>query len=172
MKKIAALSFLMACSLFAISQGMKPYTVGFPFSISLPDYMTRTAGMNSNSAFEYKNTVKDVYGFVVMDDKETLKLAELNFSSIDEFFEEFIKEFVEGEEKVKQTKAVSRQVGNVKYLESDVSFYVKDAETEIYYLVGVVETSKSYYKVISWCTLENKAKFREDFRKILFSVKD
>jgi hypothetical protein len=151
---------------------LKQYTVGHPFTISLPDYMSKTSGVNNSAAIQYKNEVKDVYGFVIMDDKEGLKLAELNYSSIKEFYDEFIKGFIEGEEQVKQSKPVSQQQGGVNFIESDLSFFDKDAKTEIYYLVGIVETKKAYYTVLSYCTLENKSKFKDDFKKILYSLKD
>jgi hypothetical protein len=151
---------------------LKPYTVGHPFTISLPDYMTRTSGINNSAAIQYKNEVKDVFGFVIMDDKEGLKLAELNYSSIKEFYDEFIKGFIEGEEQVKQSKPVSLQQGGINFMESDLSFFDKEAKAEIYYLVGIVETKKAYYTVLSYCTLENKSKFKEDFKKILYSLKD
>ena len=170
--KITSLLSVLFLAQTISAQTMKPYKVGHPFTISIPDYMTRTVGINESSSFQYKNTVKDVYGFVIIDDKESLKLAEISFTSINEFYEDFIKDFVEGEEKVKQSKPISSQQGAIKFLEADVSYYDKDAETEIYYLMGVVETDKAYYKVLSYCELENKAKFKEDFRKILYSLKD
>jgi hypothetical protein len=39
-------------------------------------------------------------------------------------------------------------------------------------LVGVVETKTAYYKVLSWAVAENKDKFKADFQKILYSLKD
>jgi hypothetical protein len=165
-----ALSLIVS---FAFSQtAMKQYTVGHPFIISLPDYMNKTTGINGDASIQYKSEVKDVYGFVVEDNKEILKLAEINYTSITEFYEDFIKGFIEGEEKVKKSNAVSNKKGDINFIEADVSMYDKDAETEIYYLIGIVETKIAYYKVLSYCSLENKAKFKEDFKKILYSLKD
>jgi hypothetical protein len=39
-------------------------------------------------------------------------------------------------------------------------------------LVGIVETKTAYYKVLSWAAAENKDKFKADFQKILYSLKD
>lgn len=169
---VLSLCFFLSCTLLSAQTAMKTITVGHPFTISLPDYMTRTIGLNSNAALEYKNTVKDVFGFVIIDDKESLRLAEISFSGVEEYYEDFIKDFIEGEEKVKQSKPLVQQNAAGKFLEADLSYFDKDAKTEIYYLVGLVETPKSYYKILSYCTLENKAKFKEDFKKILYSLKD
>lgn len=167
-----SLAVLFSCQLLPAQTAMKTLTVGHPFTISLPEYMTRTVGLNTSAALEYKNTVKDVYGFVIIDDKESLRLAEVSFSSVEEFYDDFIKDFIEGEDKVNQSKPQIKQSGNAKFLEADLSYYDKEAKTEIYYLIGMVETSKAYYKVLSYCSLENKAKFKEDFRKIVYSLKD
>ena len=151
---------------------MKPFTIGHPIYLSLPDYMNRTLGLNDDAVFQFKSEVKDVYGYVIEDNKEELKLAEMNFSSINEFYEEFIKGFVEGEEKVNQSKPIIQKKGEVNFIEADVSYFSKEAKTEIYYLIGIVETKTAYYKILSYCTLANKAKFKADFQKILYSLKD
>lgn len=85
MKRTLLLLTLLSAVTFASAQTMKQYTVGWPLTISLPDYMARTTGLNQNAAIEYKSEVKDVYGFVIIDDKETLKMAELNYTSVLEF---------------------------------------------------------------------------------------
>jgi hypothetical protein len=96
----------------------------------------------------------------------------MNYSSIKEFYEDFIKGFIDGEEQVKQSPPTSLKKGDINLIEADVSYFDKNAKEEIYYLVGIVETKKAYYKVLSYCSLSNKAKFKEDFKKILYSLKD
>ena len=173
MKRITTILFLLFVAGFTYAQTtMKQHTVGHPITISIPDYMNRTIGLNDDAIFQFKSEVKDVYGYVIEDNKEELKMAEMNFASIKEFFDEFIKSFVEGEEKVTQSRPVSQQKGDMNFIEADVSYYSKDAKTEIYYLIGIVETKTAFYKVLSYCTLANKAKFKADFQKILYSLKD
>lgn len=151
---------------------LKEYKAGHSFNVSLPDYMSKTSGLNGSSAIQYKSTVKDVYGFVISDTKEDLSLVEMNYSSANEFYEDFIKDFVKDEEKRKVSTSQSQKRGNINFVESDVTYYDKDAQIEIYYLIGVVETKTAYYKVLSWCASENKDKFKADFQKILYSIKD
>jgi hypothetical protein len=62
---------LMTTTLFAQTE-LKQHKAGHSFEIGLPAYMSRTIGLNSSSAIEYKNRVKDVYGFVIFDTKEDL----------------------------------------------------------------------------------------------------
>jgi len=149
-----------------------PHKAGHVFDISLPSYMSKTAGINSAAAIQYKSVVKDVYGFVIFDTKEELSLVDMKYSSLNEFYEDFIDGFLKDEKDVKISKPIYQKKGDINFVESDVSYYDQEAETEIYYLVGIVETNKSYYKVLSWATAENKDKFKADFQKILYSLKD
>ena len=88
---------IMSNSLFA-QMPLKEYQAGHVFHISLPEYMGKTIGLNNSATIQYKSEVKDVYGFVIEDNKEELKLAELNYSSINEFYEGFIKDFLKDED--------------------------------------------------------------------------
>jgi hypothetical protein len=134
--------------------------------------MTKTAGINSASAIQYKSAVKDVYGFIIFDTKEELGLVEMKYSSTNEFYEDFIKDFLIDEDKRKVSKPLSQKNGDINFIECDVTYYDKDAKTDIYYLVGIVETKTAYYKVLSWAVAENKDKFKADFQKIIYSIKD
>ena len=145
---------------------------GHSFTISLPSYMSKTTGLNSAATLQYKSLVKDVYGMVIVDTKEELTLAELNFTSIQDFYDNMMSEFLVGEEKRKISEPISKTLGAIKFMECDASYYDKESDIEINYLVGIVETEKAFYKVLSWSDLKNKAKFKEDFRKILYSLKD
>ena len=151
---------------------LKEHKAGHVFYVSLPDYMAKTVGLNSSSAIEFKNTIKDVAGFIIEDNKEELRLAEMNYTYISEFYEDFIKDFIKDEEKRTVSKPQSKKNGETNFMECDVSYYDKDSKIEIYYFVGIVETSAAYYKVLCWGTLENKDKFKPDFQKILYSLKD
>ena len=151
---------------------LKSYKIGHSFNISIPDYMSRTIGLNESATVQYKNEVKEVYSFVIEDAKEELKLAELNFSSIAEFYDSFIKDFAKDEKERELSKSIISKKGNTNFIEADLSYFDAESQIRIYYLVGVVETPNSYYKVISWTLAESKDKFKEDFRKILYSLSE
>ncbi len=161
--------FFLAASPVIGQTASKTISVGKTFFITLPDYMNRTVGLNSAANVQYKSEVKDVYGFVIGDDKEELKLAELNFATVKEFYDDFMESFLENAEKKNVGTPVIQKKGEISFLECDVSYYDKDAGAEIYYLVGIAETKFGFYKILSWTTLENKDKFKSDFRSILYS---
>ena len=167
-----AVACLFSCFPSFGQTAMKPYKAGHVFNISLPEYMSETKGINSAAAIQYKSVVKDVYGMVIFDTKHELALADMHYSSINEFFEDFIVDFLKEEEKRTVSKPKTTKKGDVTFMETDVTYYDKDAEAEIYYLVGIVETKNSFYKVISWSAKETKDKFKPDFQKILYSITD
>jgi hypothetical protein len=151
---------------------MKQFTVGHPFYISLPDYMIKTVGINSSASIQFKNEVKDVAGFVIEDNKEELKLAEITYSSTTEFYEDFIKDFLTEEDKRTVSKPVSQKKGDISFIECDASYYDKDVKGEVYYFIGIAETKTAFYKVLCYASLADKAKFKGDFQKILYSLRD
>lgn len=162
---------LVATKTFAQTE-LKRYKGGHSFEIGLPEYMSRTIGLNSAADIQYKSVVKDVYGFVIYDTKEDLALVEMNYSSIDEFYEGFIGDFLTGQENRSISNPEKKTIGEINFMESDATYFDKDAEVEIYYLVGIVETKTAFYKVLAWAAAENKDKFKADFQKILYSIKD
>jgi len=171
MKKIFLLLLIFPLAIIAQSP-VKEHKFGHVVNIDLPDYMSRTMGLNDVAVFQYNSVVKDVYGFIVEDSKEELKIVEMNYSSVNDFYDEFIKDFLTDENKRKVSKAKITHINKNNYAESEASYFDKDSNIEIYYLVGIVETETSFYKVISWCAADSKEKFKSDFQKILYSLKD
>jgi len=171
---IVSLSLILTLSTTSISAQttLKEYKVGHILNVSLPEYMSRTMGINSSAMFQFKNTVKDVYGFIIEDSKEELALVDMNYSSINEFCEDFAKDFLKDEEKRNLSTPEFQKKGEIHFAEFEASYYDKDEKTEIYYFVGIVETKTSFYKVISFTGIENKDKFKADFKKIVYSLND
>ncbi|MDG2433037.1 hypothetical protein [Flavobacterium sp.] len=144
---------------------------GNVFDIDIPDYMTRTVGLNDVATVQYKNSVKDIYTIVIEDSKEELAIADIFYASLKEFQEEFEKDFIKDEKKRTSSTPIFTTKNNINYVEYDVSYYDEELQIEVYYLIGIVETKSHFYKVLSWTNLANKDKFKADFQKILYSVK-
>lgn len=173
MNKIFTILTTILISTMCFSQTtFKEEKAGHIFYVSLPDYMSKTVGLNTSATIQFKNTVKDIAGFIIEDNKEELRLAEMNYTSINEFHEDFIKDFLIDEDKRNVSKPQIKKIGETNFTECDVSYYDKDSKIEIYYFVGIAETSSAYYKLLCWGELENKDKFKADFQKILYSIKD
>ncbi|MEO8146342.1 MAG: hypothetical protein ABI723_01830 [Bacteroidia bacterium] len=171
LKSLTLAICLLSINAFA-QTGAKEYTAGHIFYVTLPDYMKKTGGLNTAATIQFKNTVKDVYGFIIEDNKEELGLVDMSYASIDEFYEDFIKDFASDEEKRKVTKPQSLKKGETNFVECDVTYYDKEAKSDIYYFIGIAETKAAYYKVLCWATVANKDKYKADFQKILYSIRD
>lgn len=151
---------------------MKEYKVGQPFSISLPSYMTKTVGLNSSSAIQFKSEEKDVYGFVIQDSKEEMKLAGVKSGTLMEFYDDFMTDFGKDDQDRKVGTPVKQTKNGLNFIEVDYTYFDKSAEMNIYYFIGIVETKNAFYKVFCWCAATEKAKFKADFQKIFYSVKE
>lgn len=130
------MTLVLITSMVSAQTKLKEYKAGHIFNISLPDYMSRTSGLNSASAIQYKSVVKDVYGFVIIDTKEDLSLAEMTYVSINEFYEDFIPGFLADQENRKVSEPKYIKKGEINFVESDVTYFDKDANAEILYLLS------------------------------------
>jgi hypothetical protein len=172
-KTIILATALFLINAVAFSQtSMKEYKAGHVFYVNLPDYMNKTVGINDASTIQFKNNIKDIAGFIIEDNKEDLKLADMLYSSIDEFYSDFIKDFIKDQEKRSISNPISKTIENRKFIECDASYYDNEVKSELYYFVGIVETKDAFYKVLCYCSLEDKDKFKSDFQKILYSLRD
>lgn len=152
--------------------GFKEIKAGHTFTISLPEYMDKTIGLNDAASLQFKNSVKDIAGIVVVDTKEELQMAELKFANPEEFYDSFVKDFLVDEATKKFTKAVSKGMGKLNFVEAEASYMDSELNMEIGYFIGIAETPTAFYKVLCWGSTENEAKYKADFQKILYSVKD
>ncbi|CAN5596893.1 hypothetical protein BH11BAC1_BH11BAC1_17220 [soil metagenome] len=169
---LLVLTFLLISHLSFSQAPLKEYTIGHPIKVSLPDYMSRTIGLNSSASFQFKNLVKDVAGFIIEDNKEELRLAEINYTSLNEFYEDFIKDFLADEKDRQISKPIAKAKGDFNFIECDATYQDKDSDLRIYYFVGLVETKTSFYKVLCYGDAKDKDKFKADFQNIFYSLKD
>jgi hypothetical protein len=151
---------------------MRQEKVGHQFFIMVPEYMTRTLGINDAASVQFKSVVKDVYTFVIEDSKADLELVEMKFSSVSEFYDDFIKDFLVGTKDRSISPPTSLEVEGVKYVQSEASYYDKEAKSKIYYNITVAETGGYFYKILSYTAFSNKDKFRDDFTKLALTIRD
>jgi hypothetical protein len=142
------------------------------FSITVPDYMTRTIGINDAASVQFKNSVKDVYTFVIEDSKADLEMVDMKFSSAQEFYDDFIKDFLSGTKDRKVTESKAFEIEGIKFIQSEATYYDKDAKSKIYYHVTVAESKGYFYKVLSYTADANKDKLREDLAKLATTIRD
>lgn len=156
--------------LTAQDKTLMTYNVGFTFNISLPPYFERTSGINSSSLIEYKSEKNDVEGYVIVDHKEEKSIPN-TYSAVD-YRDEIMKDFLIEEENRKVFKSEFLKKGNVNFIKTDMTIFDKKEKKTFYYFIGIAETSKGFYRFISWTTDTNKANVKTDLENILYSIKD
>ncbi len=173
MKAKLTLLTLILLSVCTIAQAqLKEYKAGHVFYVSLPEYFTKTAGINDAATIQFKNTIKDIYGYIIEDSKEDLDLVDMKFASIMEFFDYFINDLkIEGNERTVD-KPQSKTIDKKNFIVCDVAFEDITNGTKIYYFVGIAETKDSYYKVLCLCDYKSKDTYKADFESILYSIRD
>lgn len=147
-----------------------PYTAGFTFNISLPAYLSKTSGISPDSSMEYKSEKNDVHGYVIVDNKKTNNIP-YTYSATD-YRDEILKDFFIDEEKREVSKSDFFKKGDVNFIETDLTIFDKQKKKTVYYFIGIAETSKAFYRFISWTSESNKNKAKSDFENILYSIKD
>ncbi|CCG52608.1 Hypothetical protein precursor [Flavobacterium indicum GPTSA100-9 = DSM 17447] len=174
MKKIKLLTVLLLAQFVIGQTKMVEYQTGHVVKLSVPDYMTRTSGLNDDACLEFQNPVKEVYTIVIEDSKENLKLSEINYEGIDEFYDVVFKDLGVGENYSNRKLGTPKKktIGNYTILYNECSLRDKELELNLYYVMGLVETPTSFYQVMSWTLLENKEKFKKDFENIIFTLKE
>lgn len=173
-KKIKLILALLLTQLVIGQTKMIEYQTGHVVKLSVPDYMKRTSGLNDDACLEFQNPVKEVYTIVIQDSKEDLKLSDITYDGIEEFYEVVFKDFGVGENYSNRKLGTPKKktIGNYNFFYNECTLRDKELELDLYYVMGLVETPNSFYQVMSWTLLENKEKFKKDFENIIFTLKE
>lgn len=145
--------------------------IGHVFYISLPEYMNRTVGINDFASVEFEDSIKDIGGFIVVDKKEDILLAKKYYSSIEQFFNNYIHTF--SIRKIEEVfNKTTKKINGKNFIECDMSYTDEASGIDIYYFLAVVETDCCYYKFLCYSKLENSEEYKPVFQNILFSIKE
>jgi hypothetical protein len=142
--------------------------IGHVYYVSLPEYLTEATDLNKDASLQYQNTVKVAYVIVIEDPKKSLKEAGMVFQNPLEFYDYFAKNFLKEDAIVNKPKEL--KINGNKAVQVEVQQYVE--ETDIFYLITVIETKTYFYKMLAWTIPENKDKLIDDFKKIANSFKE
>jgi hypothetical protein len=172
-KTTLILTLLLTSSSIFSQTKLKEYQAGKVFSVSIPDYLTNTVGYNDFATFQYENLDKGISGYAIIETKEEIELSEKEYgTSIGDFYNAYAKELLPDAEARSFSKTQFKTIGEIKFAEGDFSYFDGELKEDMFCLVGVVETKSSFYIVYSWCLAKDKTKYKSDFQKILYSIKD
>lgn len=85
MKLNIVLAFLGLHLLASAQTKTMPVEGGLSFTMNIPAYLSKTAGINTAAALQFKSVVKDIYGIVIYDTKEELLALEMKFNNAQDF---------------------------------------------------------------------------------------
>ncbi len=142
------------------------------FTVSLTYYMSKIGGLNNDAVIQFRNMVKDVAGYIIKDEKSVKLIDDPANPDVNQVYDQFIKDFLKNKEERKVASAKVSTNGTAKFTSTDLTYLDDETMIYYYYFVGIVETKKSFYKVICSSTLDTKSLFKNDFQKIFYSLKD
>jgi hypothetical protein len=173
-RSIVTLTFLVAFISYSFSQSVtvKEYKVGHVYYVNIPDYMSKTSDLNDVASIQFTNSAYDIAGYIIEDTKADLEFAKMQFSSVNDFYNNFIKDFIIDQKTRVVSQPITQTIGDNNFVECDVTYYDKKSKTDIYFFVGIAETKNAFYKLLCFGGLSSKDKFKPDFQKILYSIKD
>ena len=143
--------------------------VGHVFSVSVPDYLQETSGLNDAASFQYQNEVKQAYTMVIDDAKSGLLSVGIAFTSPEDYYRS-IESFYLAEGDDITLPLQNTTINGQKAVQ--ISFVRHFDQVDLSYLVTVVETPNYFYQIVSWTTVENGNTLMHDFKKIAQSLKE
>jgi hypothetical protein len=162
---------LILCKATSAQALMDKYKVE-DFTVSLPDYMSKTGGINNDAAIQFRNMVRDVSGYVIKEGKSVKLFDDPANHDINQVYDQFIKDFLIDKKERKISSVSVSTNGEVKFVNTDLTFLDDETMIYYYYFIGIAETKNSFYKVICTSTLDTRNLFKSDFQKIFYSIKD
>jgi len=171
---IFSITVLMAAMQAANAQTFKENTVGHVYTISVPEYMTKTTGLNAAASSQYQGLTKEAATLVLEESKENLELESLKFSSAQEYFDYLMKTFLQDKQDRYISKSKTFKVGNITFVQAEASCFLEAEKTKIYYLETIAETPNYFYQILSysWGDKESYEKVKDDLKKIAASLKE
>lgn len=148
---------------------------GHVYSVSVPDYMTKTVTLNDVATMQYINSAKNAYLVVIDDSKEELEMKGIKFASLKDFHDDNIKHLKGEENEPVESSPVEFEANGNKFYQTElnVNFKEKDnLEVKITYLITYVETKGYYYQILCWSLSPEYKNLTADFKKIAASIRD
>ncbi|MFH1051665.1 MAG: hypothetical protein V1779_12155 [bacterium] len=168
---LATICLVLAFATNGITAQEKGFTkqkMGNILYIDLPDYMTKTIGLNDIAKIQYQNTEKEAYLIMIEEDKEDIKLAGTEFTNAKDYYNFFIGNF--GIDSIHVTSEEEVKTGKFPAYQAQVDGLVQGLN--LFYLLTIVESPTHFYNIISWTKMDNKQQLINDFKKIASSLKE
>lgn len=149
--------------------------VGHVYYMSVPDYMSKTLTLHDNAGLQYMNSIKEAYVLVIDEAKSDLEAVSLKFSNVQDYYDFMLKNYEKSLTDTKVKKAETIKINGYQAIQTELrgKFETEDKkQVSICYLLTAVETKNYFYQIACWSTDENRDKLREDFKKMVSSLRE
>jgi hypothetical protein len=154
--------------LIAQEKGFSTKKLGNIIFVDVPDYMTKTFGLNDIAKVQYANSEKEAYTIIIEEDKDDIKTAGGSFENSQDYYNYFIKNF--GIDSIAVLSESPAKSGKLNAYQAQISGHIDNLD--LFYLVTIVESPTHFYNIISWTVAENKNQLINDFKRIASSLKE
>ncbi|MFC4478865.1 BatD family protein [Flavobacterium chungangensis] len=150
----------------------KKYMVGSVFKISLPAYLQKANDLNVKAPFCFRNSTSSIRGYAILETKEDVILSGRKLNPILSFHENTVNELGNDLKKKRISPVESTKENDINFAQTDLTYFDEEINEDSYYFIGSVETKTALYTIIINTSNQNKDKFKADFKKVLYSLKD
>lgn len=148
----------------------KEVKVNERYAISIPDYLQPCVDLHADASFQYQNTDKDIYAFVIDERKKTMASYDLDYD-INLYFENIASQpFHEIIKNGKVSPPKKEKIDGHDALVSEITGSVDGIE--VYYRMGVIETPYAFYQILTWTRADKKEEFQPDMNTMIESFKE
>ena len=156
------LLFLSAIAFFLIfhfeSTKFHTVTVGGKFSISIPEYLSKTDSIDSSALLQCKNEKEQIFVLIYEETDTT-------YQSLDNSFRKFSDDFIAKMEHGNLVRYFPIKINNHDAFIGNIRGNAR--ETNVYYRIAEIKVSDKIYKIIIGTTENNKSRYDEDMDKII-----
>ena len=135
-------------------------TVQDKFRISIPEYLSKTASIDSSALIQYKNEKEQLFLLVY-------EISDTSTESLQDFFKKISDDFISKLENGSLLKYYPERINALDALVGNVRGRVN--ETGVYYRIAVIKSGSSFYKIIFGVSENMKSFYDEDIETILQS---
>lgn len=168
MKKLL-LTLAFFCT-FHISKAQSTLVGAETFHIQLPQNFTRAVGVNDLASVQWEHTEKEIYGYVIFENADEMKLVDLSIS-LKEYSDMCLNDFNEIE-KYQLIKSETYTTTNGKEtISNKISYYNSELEITIVMQINAYKTQNFYYKVIQYGDEKSFALAEKEIHTIAKDIK-
>ncbi|AXG73540.1 hypothetical protein DVK85_04560 [Flavobacterium arcticum] len=147
------------------------------YSIELPEYLTKTTGLDNSASLQYQNTLREVYIMVIDEPKSKLEKA-IKENALEDYYtpdlDGYAKLLNEGIETRASLDSVPQLISKkINGLNAKTATFTGNSQgIDIYWSLAFIEGKNNYYQVMIWTLADKKEQYKETMKAMINSFKE